>query len=128
MRHYEIVILINPDQNNEQITNIINRYSLMINKASGYLHRIENWGRRQLAYPINKLYKAHYLLLNIEATQHAINDIENDFRFNDVIIRNIIIQTKHAIIEASPMIKPKEERRNDRRKDDFVNEIVAGDY
>lgn len=110
MRHYEIVFMIHSDCN-EQISNIINYYVEMVINASGKIHRTENWGRRQLAYPIKKLYKAYYVLLNIEASQETINILNNDFRFNNVIIRSMIIRKKHAITGPSPMIKKKEEHQ-----------------
>lgn len=109
MRHYEIVLMVHPDQS-EQVTGMIERYSAMINDADGNIHRIENWGRRQLAYPINKLHKAHYILMNAETSNTVRNALETAFRFNDAIIRSMIVHVKHAVSEASPMVKAKEER------------------
>ncbi|GAA6204001.1 MULTISPECIES: 30S ribosomal protein S6 [Thalassotalea] len=115
MRHYEIVFMVHPDQS-EQVPGMIQRYTDLINAAEGKIHRLEDWGRRQLAYPINKLHKAHYVLLNIEAPQSVIDELETSFRYNDVVIRNMIMRTKHAVTEASAMASAKEERRDDRRE------------
>tara|TARA_R110001592_G_scaffold77937_2_gene234205 strand:- start:749 stop:1168 length:420 start_codon:yes stop_codon:yes gene_type:complete len=115
MRHYEIVFMVHPDQS-EQVPGMIQRYTDLINAAEGKVHRLEDWGRRQLAYPINKLHKAHYVLLNIEAPQAVIDELETAFRYNDVVIRNMIMRTKDAVIEASAMAAAKEERRDDRRE------------
>jgi small subunit ribosomal protein S6 len=95
---------------------MIQRYSDMITAASGTIHRLEDWGRRQLAYPINKLHKAHYVLMNIEAPQSVIDELETSFRYNDVVIRNMIMRTKGAVTEASAMAAAKEDRREDRRE------------
>lgn len=122
MRHYEIVFMVHPDQS-EQVPGMIERYSTAITNAQGQVHRLEDWGRRQLAYPIKKLHKAHYVLLNVEAPQEAIDELETNFRFNDAIIRKIIMRVKHAVTEASPMVKAKDERRADRRED-FANETA----
>lgn len=110
MRHYEIVFMVHPDQS-EQVPGMIERYTGSIKEAGGQIHRLEDWGRRQLAYPINKLHKAHYVLMNVEAPQQVIDELETTFRYNDAILRNAIIRTKHAVTEASPMAKAKEERK-----------------
>ena len=115
MRHYEIVFMVHPDQS-EQVSGMIQRYTDLINAAEGKVHRLEDWGRRQLAYPINKLHKAHYVLMNIEAPQSVIDELETAFRYNDVVIRNMIMRTKDAVTEASPMAVAKEDRRDDRRE------------
>lgn len=125
MRHYEIVFMVHPDQS-EQVPGMIERYSATITEAGGQISRLEDWGRRQLAYPINKLHKAHYVLMNIEAPQKVIDELENNFRFNDAIIRSMVMCVKHAITEASPMTKIKDERRE--RSDDFVTEIHDDDH
>jgi len=109
MRHYEIVFMVHPDQS-EQVNGMIERYTTSITEAGGTVHRLEDWGRRQLAYPINKLHKAHYVLMNIEAEQTVIDDLETAFRFNDAVIRNMIMRTKAAVTEASVVAKAKEER------------------
>ena len=110
MRHYEIVFMVHPDQS-EQVTGMIQRYTDLINAAEGKIHRLEDWGRRQLAYPINKLHKAHYVLMNIEAPQSVIDELETAFRYNDVVIRNMIMRTKDAVTEASPMGAAQDDRR-----------------
>jgi small subunit ribosomal protein S6 len=115
MCHYEIVFMVHPDQS-EQVPGMIQCYTDLINAAEGKIHRLEDWGRRQLAYPINKLHKAHYVLLNIEAPQAVVDELETSFRYNDVVIRNMIMRTKGAVIEASAMAVAKEERREDRRE------------
>jgi small subunit ribosomal protein S6 len=106
---------------------MIQRYTDLINAAEGKIHRLEDWGRRQLAYPINKLHKAHYVLLNIEAPQSVIDELETSFRYNDVVIRNMIMRTKDAVTEASVMAAAKEDRRDDRRevKDEVKTEVKA---
>jgi small subunit ribosomal protein S6 len=126
MRHYEIVFMVHPDQS-EQVPGMIQRYSDMITAADGKIHRLEDWGRRQLAYPINKLHKAHYVLLNVEAPQSAIDELETSFRYNDVVIRNMIMRTKGAVTEASPMAVAKDDRREERRevKKEVTEEATA---
>lgn len=109
MRHYEIVFMVHPDQS-EQVNGMIERYTASITEAGGTVHRLEDWGRRQLAYPINKLHKAHYVLMNIEAEQSVIDDLETAFRFNDAVIRNMIMRTKASVTEASVVAKAREER------------------
>ncbi len=106
MRHYEIVFMVHPDQS-EQVPGMIERYSAVITNAQGQIHRLEDWGRRQLAYPINKLHKAHYVLLNVEAPQEAIDELETNFRFNDAVIRSMVMRLKHAVTEASQWSKLK---------------------
>ena len=110
MRHYEIVFMVHPDQS-EQVPGMIERYTGSVKEAGGQIHRLEDWGRRQLAYPINKLHKAHYVLMNVEAPQEVIDELETTFRYNDAILRNVVIRTKHAVTEASPMVKAKDERK-----------------
>ncbi|HDR1021789.1 TPA: 30S ribosomal protein S6 [Pasteurella multocida] len=110
MRHYEIVFMVHPDQS-EQVPGMIERYTGSIKEAGGQIHRLEDWGRRQLAYPINKLHKAHYVLMNVEAPQEVIDELETTFRYNDAVLRNVIIRTKHAVTEASPMVKAKDDRK-----------------
>ncbi|HIV14443.1 MAG TPA: 30S ribosomal protein S6 [Candidatus Avisuccinivibrio pullicola] len=110
MRHYEIVFMVHPDQS-DQVPGMIERYKSEIESTGGKIHRLEDWGRRQLAYPIQKLHKAHYVLMNVEAEWSAIESIKNHFRFNDAVIRNLIIRTKGPVTEQSPMLKAREERR-----------------
>jgi len=123
MRHYEIVFMVHPDQS-EQVPGMIQRYSDMITAADGKIHRLEDWGRRQLAYPINKLHKAHYVLINIEAPQSVIDELETSFRYNDVVIRNMIMRTKDAVTEASAMAAAKDDRREDRRETEVKKEVT----
>ena len=108
MRHYEIVFLVHPDQS-EQVSGMIDRYRATIEGADGKIHRLEDWGRRLLAYPIQKIHKAHYVLMNIECAQETLDELESAFRFNDAVIRNLIIRRNEAITEESPMAK-KDER------------------
>jgi len=109
MRHYEVVFLVHPDQS-EQVPAMIERYRTSLETKGSVIHRLEDWGRRQLAYPINKIHKAHYVLMNIECGDEALAELENAFRYNDAVIRNLIIKQKRAITEASPLIKPTEEK------------------
>ena len=113
MRHYEIVFMVHPDQS-EQVPGMIERYTGIITNDGGTIHRMEDWGRRQLAYPIEKLHKAHYVLINAEATAEAIEELETAFRFNDIVLRNLVMRTKGPVTEQSPMAK--EERREERRE------------
>lgn len=123
MRHYEIVFLVHPDQS-EQVAGMIDRYRNMIESNGGKIHRLEDWGRRQLAYPINKIYKAHYVLMNIECDQNVRDELESAFRFNDAVIRNLIMKRDEAITEMSVLAKAKvEEAENKPRA--AVEEVVA---
>ena len=115
MRHYEIVFLVHPDQS-EQVPAMIDRYKKVIAEGNGTIHRLEDWGRRQLAYPINKIHKAHYVMLNIECGNDVLAELENTFRFNDAVLRNMVIRRNEAITEQSIMMQ-QEERRADRRED-----------
>jgi small subunit ribosomal protein S6 len=109
MRHYEIVFLVHPDQS-EQVPAMVERYRTMIEGKSGYIHRFEDWGRRQLAYSINKIHKAHYILMNIECDTDVLNELNEAFRFNDAVIRHLVIGQKRAITEPSPLAKGKEDK------------------
>ena len=104
MRHYEIVFIVHPDQS-EQVPAMIERYKTLISENQGKIHRLEDCGRRQLAYPINKIHKAHYVLMNIETTPAVLEELETAFRFNDAVLRHLTIQKKAAVTEASPMMK-----------------------
>ncbi len=110
MRHYEVVFLVHPDQS-EQVPAMVERYRSMIEGGGGRIHREEDWGRRQLAFPINKIHKAHYVLLNIECGQDTRREIENAFRFNDAVLRSLFIKRDKAITEASPLFKEAERER-----------------
>ena len=109
MRHYEIVFLVHPDQS-EQVPAMIERYRAMFEKNGGKIHRLEDWGRRQLAYPIKKLHKAHYVLMNVECDNEALDSLKHAFRYNDAILRNLILQRDSAITDVSALMKSEEER------------------
>jgi small subunit ribosomal protein S6 len=109
MRHYEIVFLVHPDQS-AQVPSMIQRYQGIIKNGSGKVHRLEDWGRRPLAYPINKVHKAHYVLMNIECSDAVLAEIETAFRFNDMVIRNLILRCNHAITAQSAMAKKTSEQ------------------
>lgn len=122
MRHYEIVFMVHPDQS-EQVPGMIERYTGILTQEGGAIHRLEDWGRRQLAYPIDKLHKAHYVLINAEATAEAVEELETAFRFNDVVLRNLVMRTKDAVTEQSPMAK--EERREKREEKSYDKPAAA---
>ncbi|SEM22123.1 small subunit ribosomal protein S6 [Luteibacter sp. UNCMF331Sha3.1] len=119
MRHYEVVFLVHPDQS-EQVPAMIERYKALIEGDNGKIHRLEDWGRRQLAYPIENLAKAHYVMLNIEVSQNALNELETGFRFNDAVLRHLVIRRDEADVEQSFILKSKEkdEQKGSRRRDD----------
>lgn len=112
MRHYEIVFLVHPNQS-EQVPAMVERYTTLIEGAEGTIHRLEDWGRRQLAYPINNAHKAHYVLMNIECGQETLDELEGLFRYNDAVLRNMVIRRKAAITEISPIkaAESREERK-----------------
>ncbi|WP_025732761.1 30S ribosomal protein S6 [Carnimonas nigrificans] len=114
MRHYEIVFMVHPDQS-EQVPAMIERYTNLVTENGGTVHRLEDWGRRHLAYPINKIHKAHYVLMNVETTSEVIAELENIFRFNDAVIRNLVVRAQEAVTEASPISKTADERGGRRR-------------
>ena len=116
MRHYEIVFLVHPDQS-EQVPAMIERYKGIIAADGGRVHRQEDWGRRQLAYPIAKVHKAHYVLMNIECDQKAINELTGAFRFSDAVLRHLVVSMNEAVTEPSPMAKAEDEDGGDRRRD-----------
>lgn len=104
MRHYEVVFIVHPDQS-EQVPAMIERYRTLITTNNGNIHRLEDWGRRQLAYQVNKIHKAHYVLMNIECDQATLEELEHGFKFNDAVIRHLTFATKGAVTEPSPMMK-----------------------
>lgn len=104
MRHYEIVFIVHPDQS-EQVPAMIERYKSLITTQEGKIHRLEDWGRRQLAYPIQKVHKAHYVLMNVEVSTETLEEIEHAFKFNDAVLRHLTIKLDAAVTEASPMMK-----------------------
>ena len=119
MRHYEVVFLVHPDQS-DQIKAMIDRYTGLVTSKGGIIHRLEDWGRRQLAYPIQKLHKAHYVLMNIECNQEDLTELEDAFRYNDAVLRNMIMLMNAAVTDVSPLIKsdrPDRPERPERRFD-----------
>ncbi len=129
MKHYEVVFLVHPDQS-EQVSAMIERYRAIIEGQEGHIHRLEDWGRRQLAYPINKIHKAHYVLMNIECPTKVLNELTDAFRFNDAVIRHLIINVKKAITEPSPLVKAKDEKEpslatpSDKLDDEIKNDDI----
>ncbi|WP_022961358.1 30S ribosomal protein S6 [Halopseudomonas pelagia] len=115
MRHYEIVFLVHPDQS-EQVGGMIERYTKLIEEDGGKIHRLEDWGRRQLAYPIDKIHKAHYIMINVECSAKALEELTENFRYNDAVIRNMVIRRDEAITEQSDMLKPEDTGRGERRE------------
>ncbi|HZP88852.1 MAG TPA: 30S ribosomal protein S6 [Burkholderiales bacterium] len=105
MRHYEIVFIVHPDQS-EQVPAMIERYRGMIGARNGSVHRLEDWGRRQMAYPIQKMHKAHYVLMNIECDQTTLDELDHAFRFNDAVLRHLIMNKTEPVTEPSPMMRP----------------------
>lgn len=130
LKHYEVVFVVHPDQS-DQVPAMIERYQAIVENQNGQVHRLEDWGRRQLAYPINKIHKAHYVLMNIECHTAALNEISEAFRFNDAVIRHLIIKRKKAVTEPSPLIKAKEASKSDdlhgTLSGDDENEVVHDD-
>ena len=110
MRHYELVLLVHPDQS-DQVVGMVERYINLVKEQGGAIHRLEDWGRRQLAYPINKVHKAHYVLLNIEAGQQTLDELEELFRYNDAIIRSLVMRRDEAVTEESQLAKYADEKR-----------------
>ena len=115
MRHYEVVFLVHPDQS-EQVSAMVERYTASIEESEGTVHRLEDWGRRHLAYPINNIYKAHYVLMNIECSQEVLDELTTSFRYNDAVLRNMVIRRDEAVTEVSAVKAA--ESRDDRRRDD----------
>ena len=104
MRHYEVVFIVHPDQS-EQVPGMVERYRAIVTAKGGSIHRLEDWGRRQLAYPIQKIHKAHYVLMNIECDGETLNELEHSFKFNDAVLRHLIVKMKAAVTAPSPMMK-----------------------
>ncbi|TAJ93498.1 MAG: 30S ribosomal protein S6 [Gammaproteobacteria bacterium] len=126
MRHYEIVILVHPDQS-EQVPAMVERYRSLIESSGGAIHRLEDWGRRQLAYTINKVHKAHYVLMNIECSDEVLQQLHSAFRFNDAVIRNLIINRKSADTGQSPLFKIKEQDENEVQRNKDPEDNAAAD-
>jgi small subunit ribosomal protein S6 len=115
MRHYEIVFIVHPDQS-EQVPGMVERYRAIVGAKGGVIHRLEDWGRRQLAYPIQKIHKAHYVLMNIEIDGETLNELEHSFKFNDAVLRHLTVKMKAAVTTPSPMMK-----------DEKSKSLLAGD-
>ena len=128
MRHYEIVFLVHPDQS-DQVPAMVKKYSGIISSKGGKIHREEDWGRRQLAYPINKIHKAHYILMNIECGKDVIDELSSNFKFNDAVIRNMIIKRKSAISEKSSILLDDEDSdKNNNSVDKVEISSIEGNY
>jgi small subunit ribosomal protein S6 len=125
MRHYEIVFLVHPDQS-EQVPNMIERYKAIIEADNGKIHRLEDWGRRQLAYPIQRLVKAHYVCINIEASEKVRSELKDAFRYNDAVLRHLILRKDAAETDISYIMKTKDEKPGRRRDDEFGGEEGIG--
>ena len=123
-RHYEVVFLVHPDQS-EQVPAMIERYKSTIENGKGTIHRLEDWGRRQLAYPIENLVKAHYVLMNIECDQSVLNELTDGFRFNDAVLRHLVLSMDEAVTEQSLIMKHKDDKGDRRRRDDDGAEAAA---
>jgi small subunit ribosomal protein S6 len=109
MRHYEVVFIVHPDQS-EQVPAMIERYKTLVTSRNGAIHRLEDWGRRQMAYPIQKVHKAHYVLMNIEADQETMGELEHAFKFNDAVLRHLVIKMDKPVLTPSPMMKEEKSR------------------
>ena len=126
MRHYEIVFMVHPDQS-EQVPGMIERYTGAITTSGGTIHRLEDWGRRQLAYPIEKLVKAHYVLMNIECNGEVLAELEHGFKFNDAVLRHLTIKMKKAVTTPSPMMKEEKSKSMMEPREEAVAEVAAAD-
>ncbi|ABD80319.1 30S ribosomal protein S6 [Saccharophagus degradans] len=115
MRHYEIVFLVHPDQS-EQVPGMVERYTAAVKDSGGAVHRLEDWGRRQMAYSINKIHKAHYILMNVECGEEVLEELTTNFRYNDAVLRNMIIRCDEAVTEESPIMKAENESRERRNR------------
>lgn len=124
MRHYEVVFIVHPDQS-EQVPAMIERYRSLVTTSGGSVHRLEDWGRRQLAYPIQKIHKAHYVLMNIECGQEALAELENAFKFNDAVLRHLTVAMKEAVSAPSPMMKEEKSKSVLNKEDAPVAEAAA---
>jgi small subunit ribosomal protein S6 len=124
MRHYEIIFLVHPDQS-ENVGAMVERYRKQVEDTQGTVHRVEDWGRRQLAYPIEKIHKAHYVLMNIECDQASIDELKSMFKFSDAVIRNIVIRTSKAVIDPSPLARSGEETRESELREARESEAAA---
>ena len=126
MRHYEIVFMVHPDQS-EQVPGMVDRYKGQIQEGGGAIHRMEDWGRRQLAYPINKIHKAHYIMMNIECSQEVLDELSSAFKFNDAVLRNMVIRRNEAVVDQSLLAKANEKDRSEHSRDDRAPAAEADD-
>lgn len=124
MRHYEVVVMVHPDQS-DQVSAMVERYRGIIGTGEGAVHRFEDWGRRQLAYPIDKLHKAHYLLMNIECGQEELDELETAFRFNDAVLRKLVVRTKKAVTVSSPLAKADDDIKDYKKNSRFAEPAKA---
>lgn len=124
MRHYEIVFLVHPDQS-EQVSGMVERYTASIKEDGGQVHRLEDWGRRHLAYSINKIHKAHYILMNVECSEAVLEELTTTFRYNDAVLRHMVIRTDEAIVDESFIMKAEKEGRERRSRRDDRSERSA---
>ncbi|MGH8273181.1 MAG: 30S ribosomal protein S6 [Gammaproteobacteria bacterium] len=124
MRHYEVVFLVHPDQS-EQVPGTMGRYQSLVEGAGGTVHRTEDWGRRQLAYPIQKLHKAHYVLMNIECDEKALDELKEAFKFNDAVLRHLVMRCKQAYTDPSPLVKEREHEDEEKRARAAAEERAA---
>ncbi|MFH4329322.1 30S ribosomal protein S6, partial [Acinetobacter baumannii] len=123
--HYEIIFLVHPDQS-EQVGGMVERYTKAIEEDGGKIHRLEDWGRRQLAYAINNVHKAHYVLMNVECSAKALAELEDNFRYNDAVIRNLVMRRDEAVTEQSEMLKAEESRNERRERRERPNDNAEG--
>jgi small subunit ribosomal protein S6 len=126
MRHYEVVFMVHPDQS-EQVPAMVERYKSLIEGSNGKIHRLEDWGRRQLAYPIENLVKAHYVLMNIECSQAVLTELTDSFRFNDAVLRNLVVSMDEAVTEQSLIMKHKDDKGDRRRRDEDTTDVAEAD-
>lgn len=126
MRHYELVFIVHPDQS-EQVPAMIERYQAAITAGGGAVHRLEDWGRRQLAYQIQKIHKAHYVLMNIECNQETLAELEHGFKFNDAVLRHLVVSKKTAVTEPSPMMKEEKSKSVLAKDTPVVKDIAEED-
>ena len=129
MRHYEVVFMVHPDQS-DQVPGMVERYGALIARGNGMVHRIEDWGRRQLAYPVSKIHKAHYILMNIEVERETLDELESAFRFNDAVLRNLVVRRKEAVTEMSKIYEEElrdqeKEREKERRREEEARARMA---
>ena len=129
MRHYEVVFMVHPDQS-DQVPGMVERYGALIARGKGKVHRIEDWGRRQLSYPVSKIHKAHYILMNIEVERETLDELESAFRFNDAVLRNLVVRRKEAVTEMSKIYEEElrdqeKEREKERRREEEARARMA---